>query len=74
MYRDDIRTLQEALKRIYKREKIGNDGHYCEETCRYVKRFQEMYNYLQDGIVDSSLWKSIMGEAIRTPCIGNHED
>lgn len=39
MYRDDIKILQEALKRINKRDRIGTVGHYCEETCKYVKRF-----------------------------------
>ena len=76
MYKSDITTMQKALKKIFGHGiDIGKKGHYCHETCDYVKKFQEMYNYtVIDGVVDRPLFMVIMYEALRAPCGEGHHD
>jgi hypothetical protein len=39
MYKTDIAILQEAIKRIYKEEDVGEVGHFCDKLTILVKRF-----------------------------------
>ena len=72
-----IRQLQEQLNRISDNfnaiPKIAADGIYGERTAEAVRKFQQIFNLPQTGIVDFPTWYKISDMYVRLSRIAELE-